>query len=245
MRKRLTIGFLTVWALSAVATWAQSPVNRPGTFQKVRLLVPVGDETQETEVTLVLDADQLVIRSVKGGSDLKAFPYTQIKSAVYSYSESPRRWKSGVVAGLAVGPVASPIFLMKGKKHWLTVKTDGDYVVLRLDKGNYKVILTEFATRSGVKVEAAGEEVKAVAKLGVGESARVTVKLRDLTEVEGNVSQAGEDTFVVRDKKSQKDKTIAYSEVISMKAELSTGANIAIGLTVGWWVFWILASFFI
>jgi hypothetical protein len=37
------------------------------------------------------------------------------------------------------------------------VKTASDYALMHLDKGNYKLILAEFETRTGVKVEAEGE----------------------------------------------------------------------------------------
>ena len=41
---------------------------------------------------------------------------------------------------------------MKGKKHWLTIKTGSDYAILRLDKDNYKIILPTFEARTGKKV---------------------------------------------------------------------------------------------
>ena len=49
-------------------------------------------------------------------------------------------------------------FFMKGKKHWLTIRTQNDYAVLHLDKNDYRLILTAFETRSGVKVEVLPEE---------------------------------------------------------------------------------------
>ena len=211
----------------------------------MRLLVPADDETRETEISVRFDADQLVLCSAGGGGDLKIVPYTQIQSAIYSYSEGPRRWKSGVIVGVAAGPLALPVIFMKGKKHWLTVKTARDYTVLRLEKGLFKSILSEFSARSGVKVEEVGREVKAVAMLGVGAMTPVIVQLRDLTEVKGTVSEAGDDTFVVQDRQSRRDKTIAYSEVTSIRPELSAHARLAIGFTVGWWVFWTVAGFFV
>ena len=37
---------------------------------------------------------------------------------------------------------AAPLFFMKGKKHWLTFETEEDRLALRLDKRNFKDILS-------------------------------------------------------------------------------------------------------
>ena len=78
------------------------------------------------------------------------------------------------------------------------------------------------------------EKVKAnVLKLGIGESARVKVKLRDKTKVEGYISAADAESFTVTDAKSGTATTIAYPQVKSVKGNnLSTGAKIAIGVGI-------------
>lgn len=126
-------------------------------FQKVKLLVNTGEKPVETDVVLRLEEDRLVVRSKAGATELKVFPYSAIKAAEYSYSKSPR-WKSGAAAAVVVGVFALPVFFMKGKKHWLTVTGEKDFALLRLDKGNYKIILPAFEARSGVKVVAVAEE---------------------------------------------------------------------------------------
>jgi hypothetical protein len=154
MRKLAAIGVVITLVAHSTALLAQSAVDQ---FHKVKLMVNTGDKPAETDAIIRLEKDQLVIRSKAGGADLKKFAYNSIKSAEYSYSKSPR-WKSGIGAAVAVGVFALPLFFMKGKKHWLTVQTEGDYALLRLDKGNYKIILPAFEARSGVKVETVAEE---------------------------------------------------------------------------------------
>ncbi len=75
------------------------------------------------------------------------------------------------------------------------------------------------------------EKVKAsVLKLGTGEPARVKVKLRDKTKLEGYISVADGDGFTVVDSKTGMATTVAYPQVKSVKGNnLSTGAKIAIG----------------
>ena len=78
-------------------------------------------------------------------------------------------------------------------------------------------------------------KVKAnVLKLGTGEAARVKVKLRDDTKLEGYISAADEEGFTVTDRKTAKATTVGYPQVKSVKGNnLSTGAKIAIGVGIG------------
>lgn len=75
------------------------------------------------------------------------------------------------------------------------------------------------------------EKVKAsVLKLGTGEAARVKVKLRDKTKLEGYVSAADAEGFTVTNPKTGMATAVAYPQVKSVKGNnLSTGAKIAIG----------------
>ena len=72
-----------------------------------------------------------------------------------------------------------------------------------------------------------------VAKRGVGEKAKIKVKLQDKTEVKGYVYQTGDDSFVVADAKSGAKTTVAYNNVQQVKGKgLSTGWKIAIGVGI-------------
>jgi tetratricopeptide (TPR) repeat protein len=126
-------------------------------FQKIKLLARDGAKTNETDVTLVLEHDRLVVRANEGGSELKTLTYRDIRSAEYSYSRHPR-WKEGLGATIAVGIFAAPIFFLKGKKHWLMVQTEDDYAVLRLDKNNYELVCLSFTAASDIDVELIGEK---------------------------------------------------------------------------------------
>lgn len=80
----------------------------------------------------------------------------------------------------------------------------------------------------------ATEKVKAgILKLGVGQQARVTVKMNDKTKVAGYVSEIQNDHFVVTDLNSSATTTIAYAGVAQVKGNnLSTGAKVAIWVGV-------------
>ena len=78
------------------------------------------------------------------------------------------------------------------------------------------------------------ETVRAkLSKLGTGEDARVRVELRDKTKLEGYISEAGPESFVVVNKAGVAT-TVAYPQVAKAKGNnLSTGAKIGIGVGIG------------
>ena len=80
------------------------------------------------------------------------------------------------------------------------------------------------------------EKVKIkIAKLGVGAKAKATVILKDGTKTKGYIAQAGNDDFVLRDRKTDAPTTIRYTDVAKVESNRghSTARNVAIGVTVG------------
>ena len=57
---------------------------------------------------------------------------------------------------------------------------------------------------------------KNVAKLGVGSKARATIMRNDGSKVKGYVYSAGDEDFVIRDRKTDASTTIKYSDVKSL-----------------------------
>jgi len=89
------------------------------------------------------------------------------------------------------------------------------------------------------------EKVKrSVLKLGSGEAARVKVKLRDKTKLEGYISDAGEEAFTVTNPKTGMATKVAYPQVKSVQGHnLSTGARIAIGAGIAAAIIFIILWF--
>ncbi len=91
-----------------------------------------------------------------------------------------------------------------------------------------------FAKSNVEKETQRAEKMKAgILKLGVGPEALVKLKLRDKRKLEGHISEAGADSFVVTDAKTGAATTVAYPQVGQVKGQnLSTGAKIAIGVGI-------------
>ena len=80
------------------------------------------------------------------------------------------------------------------------------------------------------------EQVKVkVARLGVGDKARVTVKFKDGTKLKGYISQAKDTEFIVRDRKTDMPSVVPYRDVARVDSNRghSTARNVAIGTAIG------------
>ncbi len=57
-----------------------------------------------------------------------------------------------VATAILIGAIfAVPFLFIKKKKHWMTVRSDDKYAVIKLGDRNFRQIVAEFETR-GVKV---------------------------------------------------------------------------------------------
>jgi hypothetical protein len=74
-----------------------------------------------------------------------------------------------------------------------------------------------------------------VAKLGIGDKARVTVWMKDGTKIKGFISQAGVNDFTVRDRKTGDPTTILFRDVAKLDSNRghSTLRNVLIGAGIG------------
>jgi len=131
------------------------------TFSKIKVLQTDGGDFKTRDASLTFSENELLIKVPKG-NDI-AMEYDKIVSAEYSYSKHPR-WKTGLelgAAGILFPPlwlVALPLGFTKHRKHWLTVRTEKEFAVIKLRKGNRKLLIPTFETRTGVNVVAVGED---------------------------------------------------------------------------------------
>jgi hypothetical protein len=78
------------------------------------------------------------------------------------------------------------------------------------------------------------EQIKIqIAKLGVGEKARATITLKDGTKTKGYLYRAGDDDFVIRDRKTDAPTTIRYADVARVQADKGHSKAKHLGLGIG------------
>lgn len=128
---------------------------------KTEQVVKDGKESKETDAILKITKGEFSVTPDKAKyKDLgKTFAFDKIKVADYSFSKKPMLSGGGAVAtALLVGFIfALPFLFIKKKSHWMTVQTENDFVVMKLDGSNYRQIVAEFETH-GVKVNTIDED---------------------------------------------------------------------------------------
>jgi hypothetical protein len=72
-----------------------------------------------------------------------------------------------------------------------------------------------------------------VAKLGIGEKARGTITLKNGTKVKGYIYRAGDDDFVIRDRKTDAPTTIRYIDVAKVSRDQGHSLAKHLGLGIG------------
>lgn len=160
--KRIPRIFAALILVSFVAHAVPGRANDLQVFESVEIIETRGNSIRETSVCVLFDETSMSVVSTKGAV-LKKWSYDQIKSAEYSYSKNPR-WKTGLGLGAAsiLFPpllfIAIPIGFTKHRRHWVTVRTDDDYAVLKVSKRIRKVFMPAFETHTDVKIQALGDD---------------------------------------------------------------------------------------
>jgi hypothetical protein len=157
---RIALSALLLVSLISAGVPAASAMD---TFESIELMETNGDNLRETSVRIVFDDTVMRVVSRSKGVVLKEWSYTKIKSAEYSYTKNPR-WKTGLGLGAAsvLFPplllIAIPVGFTKHRRHWVTIRTDDDFAVLKVGKGVRKVFMPTFETRTSIQIKALGDD---------------------------------------------------------------------------------------
>lgn len=164
--KNLTIyvaaGLIVVFILLAVPAVPAQTMNKVEVFEKIEMLVVDGEKIREVSVRVRFGPDAMEIQSTGGGGVSRTMKYSEIKTADYSYTKNPR-WKTGLGLGATsiIFPpmllIAIPLAFTKHRRHWVTIRGENEYAVLKVSKSIRKVFIPAFETYSDVRVEALGE----------------------------------------------------------------------------------------
>ena len=135
---------LLAFALTICMFAVSTPFALAGSTFKVGSLVNSGKKPKEVKSTLTFQENSFTVTSASPGQLSKEFKYADVTSADYSYAKKPLLSTGGAIAtAVLLGVVAIPFLFMKKKQHWLSLRTENDYIVLRLDKNNFRQIQNE------------------------------------------------------------------------------------------------------
>jgi hypothetical protein len=130
---------------------ATTPTSGGQVFQRTKIVRNEGDKSVERDIHFEFTDAAILIQGREAALGIKyEIPYDKVTQLKYEKSKHLR---------LGATLLVSALFLFsKSKKHWLmiyynTPEEKEDFVILRLDKRNYQMILSTIETKTGVKVE--------------------------------------------------------------------------------------------
>jgi len=118
----------------------------------MRVVVPDGTKGKEVDALLTLEPGTLVTRSRdKGKEVLRQLPYRGVVAMTYVRGRRP---KGQSIAGAQPVPenyVGGGMF--GGGRHWVTLQTASDFLILRLEDKNVITAMSALEARTGVTVQ--------------------------------------------------------------------------------------------
>lgn len=107
-----------------------------------------GKDTREVNCVLIFEKDAVKINSRRKKDKIyKDFNFKDIKYVEHSFSKTPfmtTATKSVIFAVLT----GLPLYFGQTEKHWLTLVTDTDFVVLKIENDNFRLLKNEFMMRN-------------------------------------------------------------------------------------------------
>jgi hypothetical protein len=137
----------TAPATPAAPEAASAPAEN---FGVIKTMVFEGSKSREVDALLSLEPGNLIVRSKSDGAVLRTVPYRAIAAATYARGRKPRGQTLPGASNIPDDVGGSGIF--GGARHWLTLQTADDYVIIRLDDRNVIAVLNSLEARTGNKV---------------------------------------------------------------------------------------------
>ncbi len=166
MRSHHTNRIVAIVLVASVLLVSSNSAQSSGKTYAVELVVTRDKKSFETDADIVFGEKAVKIVPDKSSlsNESREFSYTDIKFAEQSYSKKPLFSVGGgittvLLTSLIVPFIAVPFLFIKKKKHWMTVRTEDSYAVLKLGDRNFRQIAAEFETH-GVKVSELTEKEK-------------------------------------------------------------------------------------
>jgi len=160
MRRIITISlFIAFLISSATCGPLKTTPSTPGTFNKIKIIRTEGEKTKVRDVILQFADEAIIVEGEESELGIKLkIPYSNVTEAIYKKSKLPPE---------AMGPFAFISWFYKYKEHWLTIyyntpENTEDFVILRLDKRNYQMVLDILEAKTGITVELQEVEIHEV-----------------------------------------------------------------------------------
>jgi len=134
----------SVIGLAAGSARAQTTAQ-PRQFGGLKLVDPQNPRGLETDISVRVDIDHLILVDPQSKKEVKSLPYSSIKSIDDTYSITPPL-PAGTISGASTGAGSMPSYIGKEPRHWWTINTADKPIILRVSPQIYdqlKVAVTE------------------------------------------------------------------------------------------------------
>ena len=160
MKTRLFVSVVIVCGIALAAagsTMAQTTAQQKA-FGGLKLVDPQNPRGLETDISLVVEADHLILVDPRLKKEVRSLPYATITSIDDTYSVTPPL-PAGKISGASTGAASMPSYLGREPHHWWTINTAGTPVILRVSSKNYDQLKARIAEHN-VKVQQSPEKKK-------------------------------------------------------------------------------------
>ena len=131
---------------------------KPKQFGGIKLVDPQNQRGLETDISVRVDVDHLILIDPQQKKEVKSLPYGDIKSIDETYSITPPL-PSGAISGASTGSASVPSFMGREPRHWWTINTDGAPIILRVSTKVYDQLKAAVAEHN-VKIQQAEKKKK-------------------------------------------------------------------------------------
>jgi len=125
-----------VVALSPSSSWAQAKAQ-PKQFGGLKLVDPQNPRGLETDISLRVDPDRLILIDPVLKKEVKSLPYASITGIDDTLSITPPL-PPEVLSRNSTGAGSMPSYLGKEARHWWTINSGGAPTIIRISSKVYK-----------------------------------------------------------------------------------------------------------
>jgi hypothetical protein len=144
------IAVASVLSLCPGSSWAQAKAQ-PKQFGGLKLVDPQNPRGLETDISVRVEADRLILVDPVSKKEVKSLPYSSITAIDDTYSITPPL-PAGTINRQSTGTGAMPSYMGREARHWWTINADGSATILRVSSKVYKQLRTAVAEHN-VKIE--------------------------------------------------------------------------------------------
>jgi hypothetical protein len=125
----------SVMGLAAGSVQAQAGAQ-PKQFGGLKLVDPQNPRGLETDISVRVDTDHLILIDPHSKKEVRSLPYSSIKGIDDTFSITPPL-PAGTISGASTGGASMPSYMGRESRHWWTINTDSGAVILRVSPQVY------------------------------------------------------------------------------------------------------------